>query len=82
MTITPSTLNPVNQTRSDSLRGYIQAAPPRSNLVILTGQQGTKLLFNGTKDAKGNVAATGVLFQAAPGAPVYTVNVTQEVIVT
>ncbi|WOO79069.1 Glucose oxidase [Vanrija pseudolonga] len=82
VTITPSTLNPVNQTRSDSLRGYIQAAPPRPNLVILTGQQGTKLLFNGTKDAKGNVAATGVQFQAAPGAPVYTVNVTQEVIVT
>ncbi|TXT11199.1 hypothetical protein VHUM_01950 [Vanrija humicola] len=82
VTITPSTLNPVNQTRSDSLRSYIHALPPRSNLVILTGQQGTKLLFNGTKDSKGNAAATGVEFQAAPGAPVYTVNVTKEVILT
>ncbi|RYZ82660.1 MAG: hypothetical protein EOP06_21325 [Proteobacteria bacterium] len=49
-----------NQTRSDSKAGYIDPLPPRDNLVILTGQQVTKVNFNGTTDANGNIVAGGV----------------------
>ncbi|ORY28016.1 GMC oxidoreductase-domain-containing protein [Naematelia encephala] len=78
--ITPSTLNMRNQSRSDSKAGYIDPLPPRSNLVILTGQQVTEVLFNGTKDASGNVMASGVKFQASSSATSYSVQANREVI--
>ena len=58
-TITPSTLNPTNYTRSNSLAGYITPVGPRSNLVILTGMQATSLVW-GSKGSSGAVA-TGVV---------------------
>ncbi|KAK8850704.1 hypothetical protein IAR55_004624 [Kwoniella newhampshirensis] len=78
--ITPSTLNMRNQTRSDSKAGYIDPLPPRGNLVILTGQQVTGIIFNGSTDASGNVIASGLKFQAAAGAQSYSVQANKEVI--
>ncbi len=78
--ITPSTLNMRNQTRSDSKAGYIDPLPPRSNLVILTGQQVTQVLFNGSTDASGNVIASGIKFQASATGTSYSVQANKEVI--
>lgn len=80
VTISPLTLNPSNQTRSDSKAGYIDPLPPRDNLVILTGFQVTEIVFNGTTDASGNVVASGIKFQAAAGSQSYTANANKEVI--
>ncbi|WVR08765.1 hypothetical protein IAU60_005823 [Kwoniella sp. DSM 27419] len=75
-----STINVHNQTRSDSKAGYIDPLPPRSNLVILTGQQVTGVLFNGSTDASGNIIASGIQFQAASGAQTYSVEAKKEVL--
>ncbi|KAK4687009.1 hypothetical protein P7C73_g3120, partial [Tremellales sp. Uapishka_1] len=80
VTITPSTLNMHNQTRSDSKAGYIDPLPPRSNLVILTGQQVTEVIFSDTKDSSGNLVASGVKFQANSTESAYTVEANKEVI--
>lgn len=77
--ITPSTINPINQTRSDSKAGYIDPLPPRSNLVILTGQQVTSVIFNGST-VDGNVVASGVTFQSGSGSTSYSVQANKEVI--
>ncbi|KAG8729247.1 hypothetical protein FRC11_009227, partial [Ceratobasidium sp. 423] len=77
-TITPSTLNPANYTRSNSLAGYITPIGPRSNLVILTGVQATGLVW-GSKTSGGAVA-TGVSFAASAGSQTYTVKASKEVI--
>ncbi|WWC92503.1 uncharacterized protein L201_007462 [Kwoniella dendrophila CBS 6074] len=78
--LSTSTINVSNQTRSDSKAGYIDPLPPRSNLVILTGQQVTQVLFNGTKDANGNIVASGLKFQADKDATSYSVQANKEVI--
>ncbi|WVW80638.1 hypothetical protein I302_102624 [Kwoniella bestiolae CBS 10118] len=78
--LSTSTINTSNQTRSDSKAGYIDPLPPRSNLVILTGQQVTEVLFNGTKDANGNIIASGVRFQASKDAQSYSVQANKEVL--
>lgn len=80
MTISPSTINPTNQSRSDSKAGYIDPLPPRANLVILTNQQVTQIIYNGSTDASGNVIASGVRFQASANAPSYSVQANKEVI--
>lgn len=80
VTINPSTINPSNGTRCDSKAGYIDRLPPRSNLVILTNQQVTQVIFNGTKDASGNIIASGVRFHGSRGATAYTVQANKEVI--
>lgn len=54
--------------------------PPRANLVILTGQQVTEVIFNGTQDASGNQIASGIKFQAYAGAQAFTVQANKEVI--
>ncbi|CAE6529749.1 unnamed protein product [Rhizoctonia solani] len=78
-TITPSTLNPTNYTRSNSLAGYITPVGPRSNLVILTGMQATGLVW-GSKTSIGAVA-TGVSFAASAGSQTYSVKASKEVII-
>ena len=80
VTITPSTINPVNGSRSDAMAGYINPLPPRRNLVILTGQQVTQVVFNGSTDASGNAIASGVRFQAYAGAQSYSAVANREVI--
>lgn len=82
MTITPSTLDANHGQRSDSKTAYLDPNTARTNLVVLTGQQGTKILFNGTKDTSGNVVASGVQFQSDAAGTSYTVNANKEVIVT
>lgn len=80
VSITPSTMFQDNQTRCDSKAGYIDSQPDRANLVILTNQQVTEVLFNGTKDASGNAVASGVSFSASSGSAVYSVQANKEVI--
>ncbi|EUC61195.1 GMC oxidoreductase [Rhizoctonia solani AG-3 Rhs1AP] len=77
-TISPSTLNPTNYTRSNSLAGYITPVGPRKDLVILTGMQATGLVW-GTKSSRGAVA-TAVNFAASAGAQTYSVKASKEVI--
>jgi choline dehydrogenase-like flavoprotein len=79
-TIVPSTMDSRNGQRSDSRRGYIDNNNS-PNLVVLTGQMGTKIVFSDKKDKNGNVVATGVQFAAADGATTYTVTANKEVIV-
>ncbi|QRW23253.1 GMC oxidoreductase [Rhizoctonia solani] len=78
VSITPSTLNAHNFTRSNSMAGYIDPVGPRSNLVILTGMQATGLVW-GDKGSSGAIA-TGVKFAASNGAQSYTVKAKKEVI--
>ena len=80
--MTPSTINVKNGSRSDAKAGYIDPLPPRSNLVILTGQQVTSVIFNGSSDASGNVIASGVTFQASEGDTSYSVQANREVILS
>lgn len=80
VSLSTSTLNMRNQTRSDSKAGYIDPLPPRSNLVILTHQQVTGIIFNGTTDSSGNVVASGVSFQANSSESTYSVQANKEVI--
>ncbi|WVQ72732.1 hypothetical protein IAR50_002292 [Cryptococcus sp. DSM 104548] len=80
--LSTSTLNTHNQTRSDSKAGYIDPLPPRSNLVILTGQQVTSVIFNGSTDASGNIIASGVTFQSAKGETSYSVQANKEVLLS
>ncbi|CAE6483437.1 unnamed protein product [Rhizoctonia solani] len=77
-TITPSTLNPSNFTRSNSLAGYITPVGPRGNLVILTGVQATGLVWSSKKT--GGAVATGVNFAASAGGQTYSVKASKEVI--
>lgn len=78
--ISTSTINMQNQTRSDSKSGYIDPLPPRSNLVILTEQQVTSVIFNGSTDASGNIIASGVTFQANANSASYSVQANKEVL--
>lgn len=81
VTINPSTINPTNGSRSDSKAGYLDPMGPRQNLVVLTRQQVTQVIFNGSTDASGNIIASGVRFQSARGAASYTVQANKEVII-
>ncbi|ODN77798.1 hypothetical protein L202_04923 [Cryptococcus amylolentus CBS 6039] len=80
--LSTSTINSSNQSRSDSKAGYIDPLPPRDNLVILTGQQVTSVVFNGSTDASGNIIASGVTFQSAKGETSYSVQANKEVLVS
>ncbi|GAA6000162.1 hypothetical protein JCM10207_007884 [Rhodosporidiobolus poonsookiae] len=73
--IATSAINPTNWTRSYAKNGYLDPIDYRSNLVVLTGYQATKVVFDGT-------TATGVEFAASDGNDTYTVNASQEVILS
>ncbi|KAK7053944.1 choline dehydrogenase [Favolaschia claudopus] len=73
----PSIINPVNGSRSDSNFGYI-APFDRTNLIILTGYQVTKINWNDT--TTGAAIAGGVTFAASAESPAFTVNAAKEVI--
>ncbi|KAJ6532258.1 hypothetical protein DFH09DRAFT_1182534 [Mycena vulgaris] len=75
----PSIINPANGSRSDSNFGYI-APYARSNLVILTGYQVTKVNWNST--TKGAAVAGGVSFAASASDTEYTVHAAKEVIIS
>lgn len=78
--LTPSSLDPRNQTRSDSKAGYIDSLPPRANLVILTGYQVTSVVWDST--AGGNAIAGGLRFAAEKGAESFTVYAAKEVVLS
>ncbi|BEI89037.1 uncharacterized protein CcaverHIS019_0203990 [Cutaneotrichosporon cavernicola] len=80
-TIVPSTMDAAQGARSDSRTGYIDNNNS-PNLVVLTGHQGTKIIFSDKKDKNGNLVATGVQFAAADGATTYSVTANKEVIVS
>ncbi|GAA5976406.1 hypothetical protein JCM10908_005488 [Rhodotorula pacifica] len=74
--IATSAINPTNWSRSYSKTGYLDPIDYRTNLVVLTGFQATKIVFNGQ-------TATGVQFAAGPGGnQTYTVNAAREVILS
>ncbi|PWY99221.1 alcohol oxidase [Testicularia cyperi] len=77
-----SNINPSNWTRSFSRTAYLDPFTYRSNLNVLTGHQVTKIVFDGSKDANGNVRATGVQYAAASGQQTHTVNARREVILS
>jgi choline dehydrogenase-like flavoprotein len=77
--IVPSTMFVSNHSRCDSKAGYIDSIAPRSNLLILTGQQVTKVNFNGT-DSNNAHMASGVNFASAAGVTETTVYANKEVI--
>lgn len=79
VTITPSTMDQTTQTRCDSKCGYIDPIGDSQRLVILTGYQVTKILFNGT-DTDGNQVASGVSFSRWDGDAVHAVQARKEVI--
>ncbi|KLT39838.1 FAD/NAD(P)-binding domain-containing protein [Cutaneotrichosporon oleaginosum] len=79
-TIVPSTMDARQGIRSDSRRGYIDNNNS-PNLVVLTRQTGTKIVFSDKRDKNGNLVATGVEFSSGSGAPSYKVTVNKEVIV-
>lgn len=71
--VATSAIDPDGWTRSYSKTGYLDPAASRTNLVVLTGYQATKIIFD-------NTTATGVSFAASVGATSYTVSASQEVI--
>ncbi|TNY22372.1 GMC oxidoreductase [Rhodotorula diobovata] len=73
--IATSAINPTNWTRSYAKNGYLDPINYRTNLVVLTGFQATKIVFDGT-------TATGVEFSAGAGNETYTVSASQEVILS
>ncbi|GAA6053831.1 hypothetical protein JCM3770_004740 [Rhodotorula araucariae] len=73
--IATSAINPTNWTRSYAANGYLDPINYRTNLVVLTGYQATKVVFDGT-------TATGVEFAAGAGNETFTVNAKQEVILS
>ncbi|KAF7300031.1 Choline dehydrogenase [Mycena kentingensis (nom. inval.)] len=75
----PSIISPSNSSRSDSNAGYI-VPHARTNLVILTGYQVTKINWNST--TSGSAVAGGVSFAASALGTVYTVNAAKEVILS
>lgn len=80
--ITPSTLDASTQSRSDSRTSYLDPNKGRENLFVLTHHQATRIFFNGTKDASGNLVASGVEFQMEAGAPLRKAYTAKEIIVS
>lgn len=76
--IIPSTLNSETGHRSCSRSQYLKDGT--TNLVILTGQHVTRILFDESKSEA--LVATGVEFQEAPDATPYSVWAKKEVIVS
>lgn len=74
---TPRLVSSLTSTRANPTHsrfvGYLDPASERTNLVVLTGFQATKIEFSGT-------TATGVTFAATPAGASYTVSAAQEVI--
>ncbi|GAA5924466.1 hypothetical protein JCM10213_004584 [Rhodosporidiobolus nylandii] len=73
--IATSAINPANWTRSYAKNGYLDPIDYRTNLVVLTGYQATKIVFDGK-------TATGVEFAASATGDKYTVNAKQEVVLS
>lgn len=77
--ITPNSINPDDGTRSYAKTAYLDPAAGRSNLVVLTGAQVTKITF----DTSGSVPrATGVDFAQSSGGTTYHIEAKSEVILS
>ena len=76
-------VNAVNASRSYAVNGYLTPNLNRTNLVILTGQQVTKVLTSSyTSNNVSTLVATGVEFMANATSPVAEVIVNKEVILS
>ncbi|BGO89994.1 hypothetical protein NBRC10512_001979 [Rhodotorula toruloides] len=73
--IATSAINPTNWTRSYAKNGYLDPVNYRQNLVVLTGYQATRIVFDGT-------TATGVEFAASATGQTFTINASKEVILS
>ncbi|KAI0299027.1 hypothetical protein B0F90DRAFT_1926343 [Multifurca ochricompacta] len=74
-------VDPRSGTRSSSLTGYFEPNANRKNLVVLTGAEATKVLFNDkSKDEKTLRVAEAVEFVS--GGEKYKVNAKKEIIVS
>ncbi|PWN49433.1 alcohol oxidase [Violaceomyces palustris] len=80
--VATSIINPSNWTRSFSRTGYLDPYTYRPNLHVLTGHQVTKVLFDTSDAASGNVVATGVQYAASASDSVKTVSASREVILS
>lgn len=72
-------VNPSNQTRSYAASAYYAPNAFKTNLVVLTGAQATKITL-GSKDRNGLYPATGVNYRY--NGQDYTVKATKEVILS
>lgn len=73
-----------SQNRSSPFTAYAQRqVQGRPNFTILTGHRVIEILWNeGSRQNLDGLVATGVRFQACPSCPVYTANITHEVLLT
>ena len=79
----PSSLNPVNQTRSSARNAYYDPFCSRPNLLVQENSWVTEILFgrrNNSDSSLSIATATGVTFATGPGAPVQTGFATREII--
>lgn len=81
----PSSVDPINQTRSHARRAYYDPVASRSNLLVQDNSQVTRIFFQTNGYGMDNTStpqfvATGVEFASDPAAPRQTVWVTREVI--
>ncbi|KAG8754821.1 hypothetical protein FRC14_004624 [Serendipita sp. 396] len=73
-------VDPATQTRSYAAPAYYAPNANRANLIVLTGAQATKIVFNTTKNRDGTYTATGVSY--VYGGVSYTVSASKEVILS
>ncbi|KAI0073789.1 alcohol oxidase [Panus rudis PR-1116 ss-1] len=70
-----------NRSRSYAANGYYEPFASRSNFVVLTEAQGSKIHFENTTGSADNIRATGVQFVSKDN-KTYTVSASREVIVS
>ena len=76
-------VNAANATRSYSVTGYLTPNLNRTNLVILTGQQVTKILTSSFLDKNvSTLVATGIEYATNSTSMVYEVIIKKEVILS
>ncbi|KAG8821559.1 hypothetical protein FRC19_007630 [Serendipita sp. 401] len=73
-------VDPATQTRSYAAPAYYAPNANRANLIVLTGAQATKIVFNTNKNRDGTYTATGVSY--VYGGVSYTVSASKEVILS
>ncbi|KAJ7019863.1 alcohol oxidase [Mycena alexandri] len=67
-----------NGARSSSASAYYEPNKSRTNLVVITGAQATRVIFRSSKDASGNLIASAVEY--SKDGQVLTVSTTEEVL--
>lgn len=76
----PRAVDSTSQTRSYAASAYYAPNASKSNFIVLTGAQATKIQFSSTKNRDGTYTATGVSYTY--GGTVYTVKAAKEIILS